>query len=130
MSLEQISQDVTALRSELKSLAKVTRKIMRKLEDPDGSKAAERAKNNGFNRKNRITDTLQQFLGVEPGTMVSRSEVTKFISAYINDKGLKSKENGREIVLDDKLRALLNPPADETLTFLNLQKYLSPHYIK
>jgi upstream activation factor subunit UAF30 len=130
MSLEQISQDVTALRSELKSLAKVTRKIMRKLEDPDGSKAAERAKNNGFNRKNRITDTLQQFLGVEPGSMVSRSEVTKFISAYINDKGLKSKENGREIVLDDKLRALLNPPADETLTFLNLQKYLSPHYIK
>tara|TARA_B100000287_G_scaffold418922_1_gene456502 strand:+ start:548 stop:940 length:393 start_codon:yes stop_codon:yes gene_type:complete len=130
MSLEQISQDVTALRSEIKSLAKVTRKIMRKLEDPDGSKAAERAKNNGFNRKNRITDTLQQFLGVEPGSMVSRSEVTKFISAYINDKGLKSKENGREIVLDDKLRALLNPPADETLTFLNLQKYLSPHYIK
>jgi upstream activation factor subunit UAF30 len=32
--------------------------------------------------------------------------------------------------LDDKLRALLEPPADIQVTYLNLQKYLSPHYIK
>jgi len=34
------------------------------------------------------------------------------------------------LVLDDTLRTLLKPPADVQVTYLNLQKYLSPHYIK
>ena len=29
-----------------------------------------------------------------------------------------------------RLRDLLEPPADTQVTFLNLQKYLSPHYSK
>jgi chromatin remodeling complex protein RSC6 len=33
-------------------------------------------------------------------------------------------------VLDQKLRDLLEPPVDVQVTFLNLQKYLSPHYTK
>ena len=44
--------------------------------------------------------------------------------------GLKHADNGRNINMDTKLQALLQPPSDITVTFLNLQKYLSPHYIK
>jgi upstream activation factor subunit UAF30 len=32
--------------------------------------------------------------------------------------------------LDDKLKEILSPPEDTVVTFLNLQKFLSPHYIK
>lgn len=130
MSLEQITQDIQALTAQQKSIAKMVRKIKAKLDDPDGTKAAERAKNNGFNRKNAISETLRQFLGVEPGTLISRSEVTKFVNAYITDKGLKDPNNGRAIILDDNLRTLLAPPEGVQVTFLNLQKYLSPHYTK
>jgi len=130
MSLEQITQDLQGLTAQVKSLAKIVRKIKAKLDDPDGTKAAERAKNNGFNRKNAISEQLREFLGVEPGTLISRSEVTKFVNAYITDKGLKDPENGRAIVMDDRLRALLAPPEGVQVTFLNLQKYLSPHYEK
>lgn len=130
MSLETVLTEIAALRSEVKSLTKIIRKIKAKQDDPDGTKAASRAKNNGFNREQAISPKLREFLGVEEGKLVSRSFVTRAINNYVTEKGLKHPDNGRVLVLDDKLRDLLNPPADTQVTFLNLQKFLSPHYTK
>ena len=130
MSLESIQNELAALRAEVKTLTKLIRKVKNTQEDPDGEKAKARAANNGFNRKQDVTPKLREFLGLPAGELISRSEVTKFINKYIIDKGLKHPDNGRQIILDDTLRALLNPPADVQVTYLNLQKYLSPHYIK
>ena len=130
MSLETVISEISALRAEIKSLTKIVRKIKAKQDDPDGTKAASRAKNNGFNREQAISPKLREFLGVEEGKLVSRSFVTRAINTYVTEKGLKHPDNGRVLVLDDKLRDLLNPPADTQVTFLNLQKFLSPHYTK
>ena len=123
MSLETIQ-------AEIKNLTKLIRKIKNTQEDPDGEKAKLRAANNGFNRKQDVTHKLRTFLGLGDGELISRSEVTKFINKYITEKGLKHPDNGRQIILDDTLRDLLAPPADVQVTYLNLQKYLSPHYVK
>jgi upstream activation factor subunit UAF30 len=130
MSFETVLTEIAALRNDVKSLTKIVRKIKAKQDDPDGTKAASRAKNNGFNREQAISPKLREFLGVEEGKLVSRSFVTRAINNYVTEKGLKHPDNGRVLVLDDKLRALLDPPADTQITFLNLQKYLSPHYTK
>jgi len=130
MSLENIQTELTALRTDVKNLAKLIRKLKNAQDDPDGEKAKKRAENNGFNRKQDVTPKLRAFLGLPDGDLISRSEVTKFINKYITEKGLKHPENGRQIILDDTLRDLLAPPADVQVTYLNLQKYLSPHYIK
>ena len=130
MSLETIQTEIAALRAEVKSLVKLVRKVKNFQEDPDGEKAKKRAENNGFNRKQEITPKLREFLGLPEGELISRSEVTKFVNKYIIDKGLKHPDIGRQIILDDTLRDLLAPPADVQVTYLNLQKYLSPHYIK
>lgn len=129
-TMEDIKQEITALRTELKTLTKLVRKIKAKQDDPNGEKAAARAANNGFNRKQNISDELRAFMGLGAGDQASRSEVTKFVTKYITEKGLKHPENGRQLILDDTLRALLKPPADMQITYLNLQKFLSPHYIK
>jgi chromatin remodeling complex protein RSC6 len=130
MSLESIQTEIAALRNDIKNLTKLVRKIKNTQEDPDGEKAKARAANNGFNRKQDVTPKLREFLGLSEGELISRSEVTKFVNKYITDKGLKHPDNGRQIILDDKLKELLAPPADVQVTYLNLQKYLSPHYIK
>tara|TARA_B100001996_G_scaffold381638_1_gene371480 strand:+ start:5828 stop:6226 length:399 start_codon:yes stop_codon:yes gene_type:complete len=130
MSLETIQAEITALRADVKSLTKLVRKVKNTQEDPDGTKAAARAANNGFNRKQEVTPKLRDFLGLAEGELVSRSEVTKAINKYITEKGLKHPENGRQLILDERLKDLLQPPADVIVTYLNLQKYLSPHYIK
>jgi len=130
MSLETIQSEIAALRADVKSLTKIIRKVKNTQEDPDGEKAKARAANNGFNRKQEITPKLRVFLGLPAEELISRSEVTKFINKYITEKGLKHPDNGRQLILDDKLKELLQPPADVIVTYLNLQKYLSPHYVK
>jgi upstream activation factor subunit UAF30 len=130
MSLETIQTEIAALRNDIKNLTKLIRKVKNTQEDPDGEKAKARAANNGFNRKQDVTPKLREFLGLPADELVSRSEVTKIVNKYITEKGLKHPDNGRQIILDDKLRDLLAPPADVQVTYLNLQKYLSPHYVK
>lgn len=129
MSLETIQTELTALRNEVKTLTKLIRKVKAKQDDPDGTRATERAKNNGFNRKQNVTEKLRTFIGLAEGETISRSEVTKAITKYITENGLKHPENGRVLIMDEKLRDLLQP-GDVQVTFLNLQKFLSPHYVK
>jgi len=129
-TIESLSATVTSLRSDIKSLSKLVRKLVQKQEDPDGEKAKARSANNGFNRPQVITKELQEFLGLEEGEMISRSNVTKLVNKYVTENGLKHPDNGRILILDDKMNELLKPPADLQITFLNIQKFLSPHYIK
>ena len=122
--------EIASLRSYIKSLTKIVRKIKAKLDDPTGEKSSKRAKNNGFNREQKISEDLRKFLGLPEGQLVSRSTVTKSINEYVKANGLKHPDNGRVLILDQKLKDLLKPPADVQVTFLNLQKFLSPHYTK
>lgn len=130
MSTETILSELAVIQKELKALSKIVRKIKATQEDPTGEKSSNRAKNNGFNREQKISEKLREFLGLPEGQLVSRSSVTRSINKYVKDNGLKHPDNGRVLVLDQKLRDLLEPPADVQVTFLNLQKYLSPHYTK
>lgn len=127
---DTIMSELAALRTEVKNLTKLVRKIRSTQEDPNGEKAAARSKTNGFNREVKVDEELRVFLGLQEGELISRSQVTKRINVYVKENGLKHPDNGRVIVLDDKLRALLKPPEDVQVTFLNLQKYISPHYVK
>jgi len=86
--------------------------------------------NNGFNRKQAISEELRSFLDLPEGELVSRSTVTRSINKYVTENNLKHPDNGRLLMLDDKLKSLLKPPDDVQITFLNLQKYLSPHYTR
>lgn len=115
------------LAKELKALRKDVRKIRQHIEDPMGEKQAARSQNNGFNKPLDVTPELRAFLGLAADEKISRSQVTTRINAYVTEKGLKA---GQNISLDDTLKVLLSPPADVQITFLNIQKYINPHYIK
>lgn len=130
MSTETILAEIAAIRNDIKSLAKIVRKIKATQDDPTGEKSSNRAKNNGFNREQKISEELRSFLDLTEGQLVSRSFVTRAVNKYVKDNNLKHPDNGRVIVLDKKLKDLLKPPADTQVTYLNLQKYLSPHYTK
>ena len=115
------------LAKELKALRKDVRKIRQHIEDPTGEKQAARAQNNGFNKPQKVTAELRAFLNLGADEMISRSQVTTRINAYVSEKGLKA---GQLITLDETLKKLLQPPEGTQVTFLNIQKYINPHYIK
>lgn len=123
--MDQVQID--ALLKEIKALRKDMRKIRQHIEDPQGEKAKARAANNGFNKPMKLSDKLRAFLTLGPEDMMSRSQVTRKVNEYVEAKGLK---NGQKITLDATLQDLLNVPADIQVTFLNIQKYINPHYIK
>ena len=118
------------MEADLKTILKLLRKIRAHQEDPTGEKAKARAATNGFNRNLEVSPELREFLALGPEDTVSRSEVTRRINTYINENGLKHPDNGRMIILDNKLLKLLEPPDGVQVTFLNIQKYLSKHYVK
>ena len=120
-TIESLSADVATLRSDIKNLAKLVRKVRSFQEDPTGEKNKERTKNNGFNRQMKVSDVLREFLSLSPEESISRSEVTRRVNTYIKEKALKHPDNGRVIVMDDKLSVLLSPPEGVQVTFLNMQ---------
>ena len=118
---------LTTLQAEMKALRKDLRKVKQLLEDPSGEKSKARAVNNGFNKPLDVSDKLRLFLRLGADEKVSRSQVTKLINQYVTEKNLKA---GQQITLDASLQDLLNPPEGTQITFLNIQKYINPHYIK
>jgi chromatin remodeling complex protein RSC6 len=81
----------------------------------------------GFHKPHNVSHKLRTFLSLEEGERISRAEVTRRINAYVHSNNLS---NDRYILLDDKLTELLEPPRHVQLTFLSMQKYLFPHFIK
>jgi len=84
----------------------------------------------GFVKPTKISDDLAVFLKKEKGSMMARTEVTKEMTAYIREKSLQDKANGRKILPDAALKKLLNLTGTDELTYFNLQKYMSPHFEK
>jgi chromatin remodeling complex protein RSC6 len=71
------------------------------------------------------------FLNIPEGSEVSRTEVTKFLIQYIQEKGLSHPEKKTLIIPDEALSKLIGPEADlETLTRFTIQKYMNKHYIR
>lgn len=125
--MESNHQLLQQLISDIKSLHRDVRKIRQRIDDPTGEKAKARSENNGFKKPIQIDDALKSFLALKEGETVSRSDVTRAINKYAEANSLKS---GQVIHMNDTLKSLLNPPEGEEVTFLKLQKYLAPHYIK
>jgi hypothetical protein len=74
-----------------------------------------------------ITDDLSIFLGGPKGNLMSRSQVTKAIMAYIKENKLNDKH---KINPNAALRALLSIKEGDELTIFNMQSYLQKHYVK
>lgn len=130
--IQQATAILSGMKADYKQLEKV---VSRELKAASKSKKGKKATNvnrqpSGFVKPSVISDELIKFLGKEPGTMMSRVEVSKGINEYIKSNNLKDKVSGRQINPDAKLATLLKVGKDEVLTYFNLQKFLKVHFIK
>ena len=74
------------------------------------------------NRPRQLSPKLQEFLGVD--TKLTRAEVMGRMKNYIEANELR---NNHVIRLDNSLKNLLGDV--NHLNYLNIQKYLNPHYV-
>jgi chromatin remodeling complex protein RSC6 len=80
-----------------------------------------------FTVPSKISDELCAFLAKPKGSEMSRSDVTKAVMSYAKSHNLMEKQT---IKADAPLRKLLTLKEGDNLTILNLQTYLSRHYVK
>jgi chromatin remodeling complex protein RSC6 len=111
-------------------------KELEKLRNKRSRNKTERSANalpSGITKPVAISDELAKFLGVVPGTLVPRNEVTKGVSGFVKTNGLSDPSNKQKFILDDRepakqLRVLLGNPTED-VTYFNLQRYLKHHYL-
>ena len=89
----------------------------------------------GFAKPSLLSDELCKFLGMDNGSLIARTDVTRAITKYVKENNLFDAADKRTIVPDNKLSALLNtkPAADGSLpkiTYFNLQSHIKQHFIK
>ena len=130
--LQQLSVLISSLKADYRALEKKQAREL-KLAQKQNSKRKRKAGNrapSGFVKPTRISDELAKFLEKPSGSEMARTEVTRDINKYIRTHNLQDKENGRKIIPDAKLAALLKLKKNDELTYFNLQRYMSPHFAK
>lgn len=110
-----------------KQAARVIKKADRRRKRKSEAVAGAEPKPCIFTKDVKVSDELCAFLGKAKGSSVSRSAVTKGVIGYAKTHNLMDKQT---INTDAPLRKLLTLTEGTTLTILNLQKFLSHHYLK
>jgi chromatin remodeling complex protein RSC6 len=132
--INQVGALLASIKADYKALEKTIAKDLKNASKSKKSKKSSTPNPNrqasGFVKPSAVSEDLLKFFGKEAGTMMSRVEVSKEITAYIEKNSLKDKDNGRQINPDAKLTKLLKVGAGEVLTYFNLQRYLKIHFIK
>ena len=123
---------IKEIETEVKKLQKLTHKEIKDSlkKGKKGKKGIDRPKRapSGFAKPSPISHELCDFLSVEKGTELARTEVTKHLTTYIKAHNLQAPEDKRRILPDAKLKKLLKVPKGDEITYFNLQKYLKPHF--
>ena len=121
-----ISQVITDTKKIQKNVQKDIKSAERK-QQRAGSKKGKREPS-GFAKPAVISNELCDFLGKPYGTEMARTEVTKYLTAYIKDHNLQQPQDKRRINPDKKLLKLLKLSKDDQVTYFNLQKWMKPHF--
>ena len=130
--LQQLGVLLNSLKVEYKTLERQWGREL-KAAQKQSSKRKRKAGNrapSGFVKPTRITEELAKFLNKPLGSEMARTEVTREINHYIKEHKLQDKLNGRKIIPDAPLTALLKLKKNDELTYFNLQRYMSPHFEK
>jgi chromatin remodeling complex protein RSC6 len=142
VSLQKI---VNETKDAIKSLRTMKTMHERELKENKNSKKKEkrvRTSQAGFAVATRITPQLAAYIGVDSVDSLSRTDAVKKIHERIVQKNLQDPEDRRIIRYenDKELKALLGLPEafkvnskgekDTKLSYFNLQRYISHHFIK
>ena len=119
---------VKDIQSSLKPVLKEHDKLRKIVERIQKKRDNARKSPSGFAKPNKISDELCDFIGVPHGTEKSRTDITRYINAYVKEHNLNKPTNRRIILPDDKLKNILKINNGEEVTFFILQRLISHHF--
>lgn len=122
-------QEASQLYGELKSVEKLLERYVTTYTKQSLVQSSGRMPS-GFASPTQVSDALCDFIERERGSLIPRTEFSKFLFAYIREQKLQSVSKPSVIIPDQKLADLLGREAMcEELTHFTIQKYITPHFI-
>lgn len=118
------------IRANAKAIEKKASRMSKTMDKTNKKKRNAPNKVSGFEKPTGISDELAKFVGVEVGTELARTAVSKKIHEYVKAHNLQNPENRRIINPDSKLKKLLNLKPTDEVSYFNLQKFLKVHFKK
>lgn len=128
--LQEVAGKLSQMKSLFKSIERDYGKKLKVASKGHGKKKSGNRAPSGFVKPTKISDELAAFLGKPIGTEMARTDVTREINGYIRANSLQDAANGRQINANAALSTLLKLGEGEVLTYFNLQKFMSVHFIK
>ena len=130
-TLSAFRSQITLLQNQVRGLEKSYNKKIKNMEkEVKKNKSKGNRKPSGFAVPTKITNELCDFMKLDHGTAVARTEVTQYIINYIKKNELQWKENRKIIKPDKALTSLLSVEDKDEVTYFNLQKYMNRHFKK
>lgn len=125
-------QEIKLIYDKMKTRQKQLKKIIPKIQSKFLKKEEKQKKNRklcGFAKPSVISNNMCDFLGLDHGSMISRTEVTKSLIKYIKENELQNPGNKREIIMNETLIKLFGEDClKEKLTYFTMQKYVNQHF--
>ena len=128
-ALASITAQTVAVKKQMAKLQKLYTKEQALLERATKKKARNKTLS-GFAKPGYISKELCAFLNKPEHTELARTDVTKYLTKYIEDHKLQDKDNRRVIKPNKALGRLLAASDDDQITYFNLQSYMKRHYIQ
>ena len=123
-------KNMDELSSEIKLLEKGLTKIAKKQIKGNNTNKKPR-KLCGFALPSQVSNDLCDFMNMPHGTLISRTDVTKYLMKYISDNQLQNPQQKKFIVPNEILWKLIGEEArDAQITHFTIQKYINKHFIK
>ena len=135
--ISQYETDLASMKSAYDSLKirqKQMKKVLKKLQTK-AMKTQNKPKVNrkpcGFARPSLVSNDMCDFLKMDHGSLVSRTEVTKSLIQYIKLHNLQNVTNKRQILPDETLYKLFGEESRKLeLTYFTMQKFVNQHFPK
>ena len=116
--------------NDVKNIEKLFLKIVKKEIKNSAKPKKEGRKLSGFALPTMVSDELCSFMGKPKGSLISRTETTKFLMKYINENNLQDPLHKRNLIPNDCLFALLGEESkNAVITHFTIQKYINKHFI-
>ena len=123
-----LGSQIKLIQSSLKQLMKEFDKQKKIIDKVQKKRDKAKKSPSGFAKPCKISDELCDFMGIKKGSEQSRTDITRFINAYVKEHNLNNPENRREFFPDKKLKSILNIKEGEKVTYFVLQRLIAHHF--
>ena len=127
-SLTNMKQFITQITNKVKDLEKLYRKEQKAVLKDKEKRNKGNKQPSGFAKPTQVSDELCNFMNKEKGSLIARTDVTKYIIQYIKDKDLQDKQKKNKIVPNESLKHLLGVGETDEVTYFNLQRLINQHF--